>query len=112
MDHQGKEKRLQKILIEMEEIIGGLCYNSNMQNYGPGGEWEGEGREFRYPLSFVDSSGITRKSHVLFEKFMEEADLKNYSLNGHYKFGANQLMIMQGLRNVVKHLENNYGFEL
>jgi hypothetical protein len=43
---------------------------------------------------------------------MEEADLKNYSLNGHYKFGANQLMIMQGLRNVVKHLENNYGFEL
>lgn len=29
------------LLIKMEQIIGNECYNGNIQNYGPGGVWEG-----------------------------------------------------------------------
>jgi hypothetical protein len=39
------------LLVELERIIGNETYNGNIQNWGPGGEYYGEGREFRYPLS-------------------------------------------------------------
>ena len=37
------------LLLTLETIIGSQCYNGNIQNYGPYGVWEGEGRGYRYP---------------------------------------------------------------
>lgn len=48
------EKLKKKILSEMESIIGNRCYNGNIQNWGAGGEWLGEGREFRYSIIFLE----------------------------------------------------------
>jgi hypothetical protein len=45
------------LLLELESIIGNECYNANIQNWGPNGVFEGEGREFRYPITFIDSDG-------------------------------------------------------
>ena len=50
------EKR-KRLLLELENLIGNECYNANIQNWGPHGVFEGEGREFRYPITFIDSEG-------------------------------------------------------
>jgi hypothetical protein len=47
------EKR-KRLLIALEKIVGNEFYNANIQKYGPGGVFEGEGREYRYPISFID----------------------------------------------------------
>ncbi|WP_137885367.1 hypothetical protein [Pseudomonas sp. 2FE] len=112
MNQAEKEKRLQLLLVNLERLIGDNCYNSNIQNYGPGGEWEGEGREFRYPIAYRDSYGNERKEKYFWPTGLDEQHLKNFSTNGHYKFGANQLMIMQGLRKVIKYLEDNHALKI
>ena len=50
------EKR-KRLLIELEDIIGHEFYNAKIQNWGPGGVFEGEGRELRYPVTFHDKNG-------------------------------------------------------
>jgi hypothetical protein len=55
------EKR-KRLLIELEEIIGHEFYNAKIQNWGPGGVFEGEGRELRYPVTFHDEVGKTIKT--------------------------------------------------
>jgi len=107
-----KEKKLQVLLVELENIIGNSCYNSNIQNYGPGGEWQDEGREFRYPITFRDSSGYSRKEKYFHPILESEEDVRNFTVGGNYKFGANQLMIMQGLRKVIKHLEDHHNLKI
>ena len=47
------EKR-KRLLIELEEIVGNEFYNANIQNWGPGGVFEGGGRGFRYAVTFQD----------------------------------------------------------
>jgi len=47
-DHLQKSRR--QVLVRLESILGNACYNANIQNYGPGGIREAEGRSFRYPL--------------------------------------------------------------
>jgi hypothetical protein len=99
-------KRMQ-LLAQLENIIGNECFNSNIQNWGPGGTFEGEGREFRYPITYIDKDGkkIKRKS-------------RDYGLTGdvvktgYYAFGANELHIMRGLDKVLRYLEANHGFDL
>jgi len=34
-------------------IIGSECYIANIQNYSAWGVWEGEGRSFRYPVTYI-----------------------------------------------------------
>lgn len=46
---------IRDLLTRMEAIIGSECYNSNIQNYGAWGVWEGEGRSFRYPVTYTKS---------------------------------------------------------
>lgn len=88
----------------MESIIGNSCYNGNIQNYGAWGEWEGEGRWFRYPI-----------------KFERDGNSKHYSCRGipaenlktgYYAFGANRLAIIAALTEVIEVLENKYGLKL
>ena len=56
-----RSDKFYSFLHQVEYKIGSECYNSSIQNYGPGGEWEGEGREFRYPVTFMNSDGRKEK---------------------------------------------------
>ena len=96
-----------KLLLTLEALIGNECYNGNIQNWGPGGQHEGEGRRFRYPVTFVDTKGnkLKRKS----------PDLQlapGVAETGYYGFGANQLHIIRGLEKVLEHLERHHGLKI
>ncbi|MGD9924473.1 MAG: hypothetical protein AB7V13_23965 [Pseudorhodoplanes sp.] len=99
------EKR-KKLLIELEAIIGNQCYNANIQNWGPGGVFEGEGREFRYPITFRDSGGAKVKA-----RYVDDASDADKIINGYYAFGANELHIMEGLELVLSRLEQKYNIK-
>jgi hypothetical protein len=100
------KKRLQ-LLITLENIVGNECYNGNIQNWGPGGVYEGEGREFRFPITFntEDGTKIKRRS-------VDENLPASVVMTGRYKFGANELNIIRALNKVVSYLENNHGLSL
>jgi len=95
-----------KLLVRMESILGNACYNANIQNYGPGGVREAEGRSFRYPVTIRSQDGSTSKVR----DFAIPASVHNeVLLSGYYAFGANQLDVMAALDKILKHLEQNYG---
>ena len=106
---QPLSKARRKLLVRMECILGNECYNGSIQNYGPGGVREGDGRAFRYPLTV--RSGKNEKAKV--REVIIPATIPDESiLCGHYAFGANQLDIMVGLNKIVDFLEHHYGFVL
>ena len=90
----------------MESIIGNRCYNGNIQNWGPGGEWYGEGREFRYPITFLDN-GKNKDKCWNTSPVMDLERMRT----GYYAFGANRLNIIQALEKVLEKLESEYGFD-
>lgn len=95
-----------KILAEMESIIGNSCYNGNIQNWGPGGEWYGEGREFRYPITFLDNGTLKDK------RWSSDPSMPIKRMRtGYYAFGANRLYIIQALEKVLEKLEFKYNFD-
>ncbi|MBE9398933.1 hypothetical protein IOQ59_16865 [Pontibacterium sp. N1Y112] len=100
-----EENIKKKILAEMESIIGNSCYNGNIQNWGPGGEWYGEGREFRYPITFLDQGALKNKCRSS-DPSMPIQRMRT----GYYAFGANRLYIIQALEKVVERLESKYNF--
>src|SRR3546814_1322347 len=56
---------IRDILVRMESIIGSECYNANIQNYSAWGVWEGEGRSFRYPVTYIrEGKEEKRKARV------------------------------------------------
>lgn len=99
-------KKRAKLLAELEAIIGHETYNANIQNWGAGGAFLGEGRAFRYPLSYI-SDGEKTKGHEYFGDIPPEV-----LMTGHYRFGANQLSVMRALDEVVRRLEEKYGFRV
>ena len=99
-------QRREKLLVDLERIVGNSCYNGSIQNWGPGGEFHGEGREFRYPLTVVDAQGNRRKI-----KYRSDSFHPDEAITGYYAFGANQLQIMLALDAVLRHLEENYGLK-
>ena len=107
MNDEPLVKSRAKLLSELEYIIGGTCYNGNIQNYGPGGVRQGAGRDFRYPLTLLSSDGgkLKTKNKVL------ESD---YSVlrSGYYAFGANRLGIIEALDKVLTHLETHHNLKL
>lgn len=116
MDRVSKYKRVieirdkispyKNLLIELEEIVGSECYNKNIQNYSSWGEFAGEGRGFRYPVTLVANSQLEKLKEVPVSIPGEEL------ISGYYAFGANELNIFRALYKVIKHLEEKYGFEL
>jgi hypothetical protein len=97
---------LKDLLLSMEQIIGAEAYNASIQNYGPGGEWYGEGRGFRYPVTFIDDREIKKTRYV------SKEILPEVLITGHYVFGANDLNIYRGLLKVLEMLERDYGLQL
>jgi len=93
------------LLLELESMIGNSCYNKNIQNWGPGGEWKGAGRKFRYPITFVNGSDQEIKRHNTFSSEITDAMLGN----GYYAFGSNELHVMEALIKILDFLEEEYG---
>jgi hypothetical protein len=85
------EKR-RRLLIELEDIIGHEFYNAKIQNWGPGGVFEGEGRELRYPLYAARQRGETIKT-----KYVDPSLPAETVITGIYKFGQSELSIMRPL---------------
>lgn len=96
-------KKRAKLLADLEDIVGNNCYNGNIQNWGPGGIFEGEGRYFRYPLTLEDADGNKRKRRYLHQEFTPDE-----ISTGYYAFGANRLHISRALEEVLQYLERNY----
>jgi len=98
--------RRRKLLFELESIIGNQFHNAHIQNYGPGGVFEGAGREVRYPITFRKTDGTTLK----FKSYVPGNEVPtSIMLSGHYVLGANHLAIMSALERVLRHLEAKYG---
>lgn len=96
---------ISELLVKMEQIIGNECYNSKIQNYGPGGVWQGEGRSFRYPVKFLDGDEVVKRWSVY--------DIPpEVLITGRYQFGSNELSIFRALAKVVEMIEREYGVRL
>jgi hypothetical protein len=91
-----------RLLLALEDIIGNECYHPKIQNWGSHGVFEGEGREFRYPISFIDGQGNKLK-----RKHVDLGIPPDTAITGHYAFGANQLKIIRALDQVVSYLERH-----
>jgi hypothetical protein len=100
-------KSRKALLIKLEQIIGNECYNASIQNWGPGGVFEGEGREFRYPITFRDEQGGKIK-----KRNVEEGLSADTILGGYYSFGANELHVMRGLDRVLDYLEREHQLKI
>jgi hypothetical protein len=100
------EKR-KRLLIELEDIIGHEFYNAKIQNWGPGGVFEGEGRGLRYPVTFHDKDGTTIKT-----KHVDASLSAETIMTGVYKVGQNELSIMRALDLVLTRLERKHGLNL
>lgn len=96
-----------RLLLELENIIGSECYNQNIQNWGPHGVFEGAGREFRYPITFIGPDGKKIK-----RKGVDNSIPIAVAITGYYAFGANQLQIIRALDRVVAELERKYNFKV
>lgn len=96
-----------RLLIELEKIVGNEFYKRNIQNWGPGGVCEGEGRTFRYPLILHDKEGHATKTRQV-----DAALPAEQVITGMYKFGANELSIMRELDQLLTHLERHYRLDL
>ena len=100
-------KKRAKLLADLENIVGNNCYNGNIQNWGPGGIYEGEGRYFRYPLTVRDEDGSIRKRRH------SNHDLTPEQIaTGYYAFGANRLHITRAIEEVLQYLERNHELKL
>ncbi|MBC7166311.1 MAG: hypothetical protein H5U23_03000 [Phenylobacterium sp.] len=97
---------IRDLLVRMEAIIGSECYNANIQNYSAWGVWEGEGRSFRYPVTYI-RNGQEEKRKARVDDLEPEA-----LITGHYKFGANELSIHRALVRIVDLLEADYGLKI
>jgi hypothetical protein len=90
----------------MESILGNECYNGNIQNYGPGGVRESDGRAFRYPLTLRGKDGAVTKIR---DAHVPSATSTEDLLRGYYAFGANRLDVVAGLDKILTFLEQQHG---
>jgi hypothetical protein len=107
-----------ELLHDIEYEIGSQCYNGNIQNFGPGGSWQGEGRDFRYPVRFINAEGeiqkyrgklpYTKSSSGEYEECVLGEDTYE---SAHYAFGANELYMLQGIRKALEKIEKRFGID-
>ena len=102
-------KARRELLVAMESILGNECYNASIQNYGPGGVSEADGRSFRYPLTLRAADGT--KAKVRGRRIPPDAT-DEMVRSGYYQFGTNQLDIMEGLERILQYLEERHGLVL
>lgn len=95
-----------KLLVQLESILGNECYNANIQNYGPGGIRQANGRGFRYPLMVrINDQEKKKIRDFRVPNFISDEAIRS----GYYAFGANQLDVMVALEKMLQLLEKNHG---
>lgn len=97
---------IKPILLALEKVIGNACYNGNIQNYESWGEFESEGRWFRYPVR------IPRNGHIHKYKYVPSDVPALEMIDGYYAFGANEMAIFSALDDVLKYLEKHHGLDI
>lgn len=107
MPDKKMSKKRAKLLAELEYLLGSQCYNGSIQNWGPNGVQYSSGREFRYPLTVLDSDGDKTKY-----RYKADADDPLELSSGYYAFGANRLHVIEGLNDILNYLEANHGLKL
>ena len=95
------------LLRELEKIVGWECYNSHTQNWGPRGSRENDGRSIRYPITFTDEAGEKVKRKERYEDLSPDTQM-----TGCYRFGANELHIVEALDKVVQYLEKHHSLKI
>lgn len=105
-DTRARVEPMRDLLVRVEQILGSECYNANIQNYSAWGVWEGEGRSFRYPVTYLRTGGEEKRRSRTEDLAAEEL------ITGHYRFGANELGVMRALVRVIEMLKDEYGLVL
>ena len=101
-------KKLMPLLVEIEKIIGSSFYNGNIQNYGPGGFYEGEGRDIRYPVTVIKDG-----EKVKISKYYQCDNYDSTVLaTGRYRLGANELHVFSAAFEIVKYLHENFDLDV
>lgn len=113
-----RSDRFFNLLHEIEFEIGSECYNGNIQNFGPGGQWQGEGRDFRYPVTFINSEGRKEKYNGKYPRTKTaDGDIaycvlgENRYSSAFYAFGANQLYILRGIKHALELIEKRFNLD-
>jgi len=107
-ESEGSDEPRKNVLAELERIVGNQTYNAKIQNWGPSGTFLGEGREYRYPVTLMDSQGQRRKIYGKIDSAASMEEIRS----AYYGFGANNLHIGLALQKVLAYLEENYGLDV
>ena len=107
MNSNNKNMARKALLLSMEKVLARSCYNGNIQNYGAWGVPEDEGRFFRFPLTLFNEDCPNQKS-----KSPDTGISLDSLKSSYYKFGANELHIVDALEFILASLENEYGLDI
>lgn len=102
-----KKDDKKQLLAKLESIIGNSCYNGNIQNWGPNYTRYHAGREFRYPITFLDNGDNKDKCSST-----DPGMALDRMRTGYYAFGANRLYIIEALEEIIEYLEENHGLNI
>lgn len=107
------KKRL-ALLREMVSICS-TVYNDYIQNYGPGGEYEGSGRQFDYPTrgpAIPDVPDKLQKKGPKAISAWREEQRDAQQIAHYFAFGANQMPIYLHMNTILTILEEKYGLQI
>ena len=103
-------EKMCRLIAEIEYLIGSECYNPHSYD-----GWNGiEGSKLRYPINVPNADGKYTKvrgkvtdSCLLNPEEITPDAMKHIK----YRFGANELMIGQGIIKTMEFLESRYGLD-
>lgn len=104
------DKRMSKIIAELEFLIGSECYNPSSYD----GWNDIEGCDFRYPVNvpMKDGKYIKIRRNINETSLITPKDITPTAVTYmKYCFGANELFIGKGLLKVMNYLEDRYGLD-
>ena len=100
------EKR-KALLREMISIVSEV-YNDYVQNYGPGGIYEGAGRHFSYPTRLPPvPQEVAEQGHTAIQQWADDHLMMRY-----FAFGANQMPVYSHMNAILTMLEERYGLDI
>ena len=100
------DKRLTRLICDLEYRIGNQTYNPNSYN-----GWTGEeGQEYKYPVYFCASEKDLEKRIQSKTRYIDNIAPECIGTMK-YKFGANHLYIGDGIIEVLEHLESIYNLD-
>ncbi|MDD6824858.1 MAG: hypothetical protein PUE12_01855 [Oscillospiraceae bacterium] len=104
------DKKISKLICELEYLIGSECYNPNSYD----GWNDVDGCDFRYPINFPNKEGEYRKirSKITDSYIVESDDISADTVEYmKYKFGSNELYIGKGIISILEYLEERYSLD-